>query len=171
MITHLEPHILEGEAKWASGSISANEARGGAGTPAELLQIRKDDAVPAPHSVRQQMRETPQRPRDWTRSVFIPVPEKGGAKECSNYCTTALTSHTSKVTLKILQARLQQYWNWELPDAKDGFRKGRGTKLPTSIELYKKSREFQKNTYFFIDYAKVFVWITTNCAKFFKRWE
>ena len=119
----------------------------------------------------QQIWKTQGCPQDWKRSFLIPIPKKGNAKECSNYCTTALISHTSRVMLKTLQARLQQYLSWELPDAKERFRKGRGPKLPTSIESYKKAREFQKNIYFFIDYAKVFVWITTNCAKFFKRWE
>ena len=105
---------------------------------------------------------------------FIPIPKKGNAKECSNYCTVALISHASKVMLKILQARLQQYVNGELPDIQAGFRKGRGTRdqMANICWIIKKAREFQKNIYFcFIDYAKAFVWITTNCGKFFKRWE
>ena len=103
---------------------------------------------------------------------FIPIPKKGNVKECSNYHTTALISHTSKVTLKILQARLQQYVNWELPDVQAGFRKGRGTRdqIANICWIMEKVREVQKNICF-IDYSKVFVWITTNCGKFFKRWE
>ena len=101
-------------------------ASGGDGIPVELFQILKDDAVKVLHSISQQI--TQQWPQDWKRSVFIPVPKKGNAKECSNYCTTALISHTSKVTLKILQDRLQQYVNQEIPDVQDGFRKGRGTR-------------------------------------------
>ena len=113
--------------------------------------------------------KTPQRPQDWKRSAFIPVPKKGNAKDCLNYCTIALISHTSKVMLKILQARLQQYMNPELPDVQAGFRKGRGTRdqIANIYWIIRKAREFQKNIYFcFIDYAKAFVWITTNCGKF-----
>ena len=107
-------------------------------------------------------------------SVFIPIPKKGNDKECSNYYTIALISHASKVTLKILQARLQQYVNHELPDVQAGFIKGRGTRDPiANIHwIVEKGREFQKNIYFcFIDYSKAFVWITINCGKFWKRWE
>ena len=113
-------------------------------------------------------------PQDWKRSVFIPIPKKGNPKECSIYHTTALISHANKVILKILQARLQQYVNHELPDVQAGFRKGRGTRDQiTNIRwIIKRAREFQKNIYFcFIDYAKAFVWIKTNFGKFFKRWE
>jgi len=105
-----------------------NEASGGDGIPIELFQILKDDAVNMLHSVCQQIWKTQRWPQDWKRSVFIPIPKKGNAKECSNYCTIALISHTSKGMLKILQARLQQYMNCELPDVQAGFRKGRGTK-------------------------------------------
>ena len=109
------------------------------------------------------------------RSVFIPIPKKGNAKGCSNYRTIALISHASKVMLKILQARLQQYVNHELPDVQAGFRKGRGTRdqIANICWIMGKAREFQKNIYFcFIDYAKALtVWITTNCGKFFRRWE
>ena len=98
---------------------------GGDGIPAELFQILKDDAIKRMHSKCQQMWKTQQWPQDWKRSVFIPIPKKGNTKECSNYCTVALISHPSKVTLKILQARLQQYVNGELPDVQAGFRKGR----------------------------------------------
>ena len=109
VITHLEPDILECEVKWALGSITTNKASGGDGIPAELFQILKDDAVKILHSICQQIWKTQQWPQDWKRSVFIPIRKKGNAKECSNYRTIALISHTSKVMLKILQARLQQY--------------------------------------------------------------
>ena len=124
VITHLEPDILECEVKWALGSITS----GGDGIPVELFPILKDDAMKVLHSICQQIWKTQQWPRDWKRSVFIPIPKKGAAKECSNYRTIALISHTSKVMLKILQARLQQYMNCELPDVQAGFRKGRGTR-------------------------------------------
>ena len=114
MITHLEPDILECEVKWASGSITVNKASGGDEIPAELFQILKDDAVKVLHSICQQIWKTQQWPQDWKRSVFIPIPKKGNAKDCSNYHTIALISHTSKVMLKILHAWLQQYMNHEL---------------------------------------------------------
>ena len=128
VITHLEPDTLECKVKWALGSITMNKASGGDGIPVELFQILKDDTIKVPHSICQQMWKTQQQPQDWKRSVFIPVPKKGNAKKCSNYCTIALISHASKVTLKILQARLQQYVNCELPDIQARFRKGRGTR-------------------------------------------
>ena len=108
MITHLEPDILEREVKWTLGSITTNKASGGDGIPAELFQVPKDDAVKVLHSICQQIRNTQQWPQDWKRAVFIPISEKGNAKECSHYGTTVLNSHASKVMLKILQARLQQ---------------------------------------------------------------
>ena len=116
MITHLEPDILECEVKWAFGSITTNKSSGGDGIPVELLQILKDDAVKVLHSICQQKQKTQQWPQEWKRSVFIPIPQKVNAKECSNYHTIALISHTSKVMVKILQARFQQYVNPELPD-------------------------------------------------------
>ena len=116
VITHLEPDILECEVKWASGSITTNEARGGAGIPVELFQILKDDAVKVLRSICQQIWKTQQWPQDWKSSLFMTVPKKGNAKECSNYLIIALISHASKVALKILQARFQQYMNCELPD-------------------------------------------------------
>ena len=128
VITDLEPDILECEIKWALGSITTNKASGGDGIPVELFQMLKDDAVKILHSIGLQICKTQQWPQDWKRSVFIPIPKKGNAKECSNYCTIALISHPSKVMLKILQARLQQYMNQELPDVQTGFRKGRGTR-------------------------------------------
>ena len=116
MVTHLEPDILEYEVKWALGSITIKKASGGDGVPAELFQILKDDAVKVLHSICQQIWKTQQWSQDWKRSVFIPIPKKGNAKECSNYSTIALISHASKVMLNILQARLQQCVNRELPD-------------------------------------------------------
>ena len=126
MITHLEPDILECEVKWALGSITMNKTSGGDGIPAELFQIVKDDAVKVLHSICQQIWKTQQWSQDWKRSVFIPIPKKGNAKECSNCFTIALISHAREVMLKILQARLQQYMNCELPDVQVVFRKGRG---------------------------------------------
>ena len=127
MITNLEPDILEYEVKWALESITTNKASGSDGIPVELFQILKDDAVNVLHSICQQIWKTHQWPQDWKRSVFIPIPKKDNAKEFSNYCTIALISHASKVILKILQVRLQQHMNHELPDVQAGFRNGRGT--------------------------------------------
>ena len=138
--SHLELDILECEVKWALGSITKNKVSGGDGIPVELFQILKDDPVKVLHSICQQIWKTQQWPQDWKRSVFIPIPKKGNAKGCSNYCTIVLISHAIKVMLKILQTRLEQYVNWELPDVQTGFRKGRGTtdQLPTSIGSSKK---------------------------------
>ena len=141
--THLEPDILESEVKWALESITTNKASGGDGIPVELFQILKDDAVKVLHSMCQQIWKTRQWPQNWKRSVFISIPKKKkeNAKECSNYRTIALISHASKVMLKILQARLQQYVNRELSDVQAGFRKGEGPeiKLPTSAGSRKKN--------------------------------
>ena len=126
MITHLEPDILECEVKWALGNITTNKVHRSDGIPVELFQILKDDAVKVLHSIWQQIWKI--QPHDWKGSVFIPIPKKGNAKECSNYRATALISHASKEMLKILQARLQQYMNRELPVVQAGFRKGRGTR-------------------------------------------
>ena len=123
MITHQEPDILECEVKWALGNITTNKASGRDGIPVELFQILKDDAVKVLHSICQHIWKTQQWPQDWKRSVFIPIPKKGNAQECSNYHTTVLISVASKVMFKILQARLQQYVNRELPDVQAGFRK------------------------------------------------
>ena len=128
MITHLEPDILDCEVKWPLESITMNKASGGDGLPVELFQILGDDSVKVLHSICQQIWKTQQWPQDWKRSVFIPIPRKGSAKECSNYCTIALISQARKVMLKILQSRLQQYVNGELPDVQAGFRKGSGTR-------------------------------------------
>ena len=154
VITHLEPDILECEVKWALGSITTNKASGSDGIPVELFQILNDDAVKVLHSICQQMWKTQQWPQDWKRAVFILIPKKGNAKECSNYRTVALISHASKVMLKILQARLQQYLNCELPDIQARFRKGRGTRdqIANICWITEIAREFQKNIYFcFID--------------------
>ena len=147
-----------------------NKASGDDEIPAELFQILKDDAMKVLHAICQQILKTQQGPRDWKRSVFIPIPKKGNAKECSNYRKITLISHASEVMLKILQARLQQYVKCELPDVQAGFRKGRGTRDQTANThwIIEKAREFQKNIYFcFIDYAKAFdCVITINYGKF-----
>ena len=152
MITHLEPDILECEVKWALGSITMNNASGGDGIPVELLQILKYNAVKVLHSICQQIWKTQQWPQDWKRSVFIPIPKKGNAKECSNCRTMAVISYASKVMLKILQARLQQYVNRELPDVQAGFRKGRGTRdqIVNIYWIIKKAIEFQKKHLFLL---------------------
>ena len=142
--THIEPDILECEVKWALGSITMNKASGSDEIAVELFQILEDDAVKVLHSICQQIWKTQQWPQDWKRSIFIPIPKKGDAKECSNYHTIALISHTSKVVLKILQARLQQYVNHELIDVQAGFRKGRGTrdKIANICWIIEKARGF-----------------------------
>ena len=147
VITHLEPDILECEVKWALGSISTNKASGGDGIPVELFQILKDDAVKVLHSICQQIWKTQQWPWNWKRSVFTPIPKKGNAKECSDYHTIALFSQGSKVMLKILQARLQQCMNCELPDVQAGFRREEPEiKLPTSIGSSKKQESSRKTS-------------------------
>ena len=169
VIPHLEPDILEWEVKWALGSITMNKASGPDGISVELFQILKDDAVKVLHSICQQIWKTQQWPQDQKRSVFIPILKKGNAKECSNYSTIALISHASKVMIKILQARLQQYMNPELPDVQAGFRKGRGTRdqIANIQWIIEKAREFQKNIFFcFIDYAKAF-----DCVDHNKLWQ
>ena len=124
----ITPGILECEVKWALGSLTMNKASGGHGIPVELFQIVKDDVVKLLHSICQQIWRTQQWPQDWKGSVFIPIPKNGNARKCSNYHTIAFISYASQVMLKILQARLQQYMNPELPDVQTGFRKGRGTR-------------------------------------------
>ena len=152
-----------------------NKANGGVGIPTELFQILKADAVKVLHSICHQIWKTQQWPQDWKRSVLIPIPKKDNAKECLNYHTIALISHTSKVMLKILQASLQQYMDQELPDVHAGFRKDRGTRdqIANICWIIEKARELQKNIYFAsLTMPKpLTVWITTNCGKFFKRWE
>ena len=173
VITYLEPGILECKVKWALESITTNKASGGDGIPVVLCQILKDDAVKVLHSICQQIWKTQQWPQDWKRSVFIPIPKKGNAKEGSNYCTIALISHASKVMLKILQARLQQYMNHELPDVQAEFRKDRGTRnqIANIHCIIGKAREFQKNIYFcFIGYTKAFDCVNHNKrSKIFKE--
>ena len=169
VITHLEPDILECEVKWALESITTNKASGGDEIPVELFQILKDDAVKVLHSICQQIWRTQQWSQDWKRSVLLPIPKKGSAKECSNYRTFALISHASKVMFKILQARIQQYLNCELPNVQAGFRKGRGMRdqIANICWIIKKAREFQKNIYFcFIGYVKAFDCVDNN-----KLWE
>ena len=150
---------MESGVKGALGSITTNKASGGNGIPAELFQILKDDAVKMLHSICKQIWKVWQWPQDWKRSVFILIPKKGNAKECSNYHTIALPSQASKVMLKILQVRLQQYMNWELLDVQAGLRKDRGTRdqIANICWIIEKARELQKNIYFcFIDYVKPF---------------
>ena len=150
MITHLEADSPECEVKWAFGSITTNKASGCDGIPVELFQILKDEAVKVLHSICQQIWKTQQWPQDWKRSVFIPTPKKGNAKECSNNCTTSFISHASKVMLKILQARFQQYVNRELLDVQASFRKGRRTRdqITNICWIIAKGRKFQKKHLF-----------------------
>ena len=152
MITNIQTDILESEVKWALESITMNKASGGDGIPVELFQILKDHAVKVLHSICQQIWKTQQWPQDWKRSVIIPIPKKDNAKECSNYQIIALISPASKVMLKILQARLQQYVERELPDVQAGFRKGRGTRdqIANICWIMEKAREFQKKHLFLL---------------------
>ena len=170
MITPLEPDILECEVKWVLESITTHKASGGDGMPVELFQILKDDAVKVLHSIYQQVWKTQQWPQDWKRSVFIPIPKKGNAKEYSNYHTIALISHASKEMLKILQARLQQYVNCELPDVQAGFRKGRGSRDQiANIRWIRKKQENSRKTSIsaLLTMPKpLTVWITVKCGKF-----
>ena len=154
---------MECEVKWALESITTSKASGGDGIPVELFQILKDDAVKVLHSICQQIWKTQQWPQDWKRSVFIPIPQKGNAKECSR--TIAFISHISKVILKILQARVKEYINHEPPDAQASFRKDRGIRdqIANICWIIKKAREFQENIYFsFIDYAKAYDCVDHN---------
>ena len=170
VITHLEPEILECEVKWALGSITKNKASGGYGIPVELFQILKDDAVKVLHSICQQIWKTQQWPQDWKRSVFIPIPKKGNAKECSNYHTIVLISHANKVMFKILQARLQQYVNREFQMFELDLEKAEEPeiKLPTSAGSSKKQESSRKRSISaLLTMPKpLTVWITINCAKF-----
>ena len=166
VIIHLEPDILEYKVKWALGSISMNKASGGDGIPVELFQVLKDDAVKVLYSICQQIWKTQQWPQDWKMSVFIPIPKKGNAKKCSNYCTIAFISHASKVMLKILQARLQQYMNHEYPDDWAGFTKSRRTRdqMANIHWLIEKAREFQKKHLLILYWLhqSLVGWITTT---------
>ena len=173
--------ILECELKWAIGSITMNKAGGGDGISLELIQILKVDAVKVLYSIWQQIWKTQQWLQNWKRSVFIPIPKKGNAKECSDYLTVALISHASKVMLKVLQASLQQSVNHELPNLLAGFRKGRGTRdqianihwvIGKARGLQKKQTNKQTSIFALMPMPKpLTVWITTNCGKFWKRWE
>ena len=157
VVSHSEPEILEKEVEWALGSTAINKASGYNGIPVELFKILKDDAIKVLHSLCQQSWKTQKWSQDWKRSILIPIPKKGGTKECANHWTVALISHASKVIHKILHARLQHYLNQDLPDVQAGVRKGRGTRdqIANIHWNIKKAREFQKNIYFyFIDYAK-----------------
>ena len=159
----------EYEGKWALGSISTNKAGRGDGIPVDLFQILKDDALKVMHSICQQIWKTQQWPQDQKRSVFILIPKEGNDKEYSNCHRKALIAHASKVMLKILQARLQQYVNCELPDVQAEFRKGRGTRdqIANIRWIIEKARKFQKNIYYcFIDYAKAF-----DCVDHNKLWK
>ena len=168
--TYLEPDILECEVKWALGSITTNKASGGDRIPVELFQILKDDAVKVLHSIYQQIWKTQQWPQDWKRSVFIPIPKKGNAKECSNYQTIALMLHASKVMLKILQASLKQYVIFKLDLEKT---EEPEIKLPTSTGSPKKQESSRKtSTSLLLSIPKpLTVWITLNCVQNFERWE
>ena len=170
VITHLEPDILECEVKWALESITTNKDSGGDRIPVELFQILKDDAMKVLHSICQQIWKTQQWPQDWERSVFIPIPKKGNAKECWNYRKIALISHMSNLMLKILQVRLQQYMNHELPDVQAVFRKGRGTRdqiasIRWIIEKQESSRKTSISALLIMP-KPLTVWITINCRKF-----
>ena len=169
MVTLLESDILECEVKWALGSITTNKATRGDRILFKLFQILKDDSVKVLLSICQQIWKTQQWPQDRKRSVFIPIPKKGNDKECSNYCRIAVIPHASKVMLKILQARLQQYVNCELPDVQAGFRKGRGTRdqIASIRWIIKKARQFWKNNYICcIDYTTAF-----DCMDHKKLWK
>ena len=172
MITHLEPDSLECEVKLALGSITMNKASGRDGIPVELFQILNNDVVKVLHSICQQIWKTQQWPQDSKRSVFISILKKGNAKECSNYHIIALISHTRKIMLKILQARLRQYMNRELPEVQTGFCKGGRTRhqIANKHWITKTVREFQKNIYFcFIDYVKTFDCVDHNKLEISKR--
>ena len=166
MITHLEPDILECEVKWSLGSITKTKVSGDDGIPVGQLEILKVDAIQVLNSICQQIWKIQQLSQNWNRSFFIPIPKKGNVKECSNYHTTALISHSSKVMLKILQVRLHQYVTHELPDVQAGFRKGREQeiKLATSVRSSKKKKSSRKTSMSaLLTMPKpLTVWITTN---------
>ena len=166
MITHLDSDIVEFKVKWALGSITMNKASGGDGIPVELFQILKDDAVKVLHSIYHQIWKTPQWPQDWKRSVFIPIPKKGNAKECS---------HTSKVMLKILQPSFNSSWTEKFQMFKLDLEKAEEPeiKLPTSAGSSKKQESFRKtSTSALLAMPKpLTMWITINCGKLWKRWE
>ena len=165
MVSHPEPDILEREAKWALGSTAIIKANGCNRIPVELFKTLKDDAIKVLHSICQQIWKTQQWPQDWKRSILISIPKKSNSKECASNWTIAFISHASKITLKILHARLQHYANQKVPDVQAGFRKGRGTRYQVANIhwIIEKAREFQKNTYLcFISYAKAFGYVDYN---------
>ncbi|XP_062826154.1 uncharacterized protein LOC134296092 [Anolis carolinensis] len=165
VMSELELDILRSEVEWALRSIAKNKAAGDDGIPAELFKILEGDAVKVMHAICQQIWKTQDWSSDWKKSIYIPIPKKGNAKECSNFRTVALISHASKVMLKILQGRLQQYIERELPDVQAGFRKGRGTRdqIANIRWIMEEAREFQKNICFcFIDYSKAFDCVDHN---------
>ena len=175
VITHLEPVSLEGEVKWAWGSITKKKTSGGDGIPVELFQMLKVDAVKVLHSICQQFWKTQQWPRDWKKVSIHSNAKKDNANKCLKYHTVALISHASKVMLKILQAWLQQYVNREIPDVQVGFGKGRGTRDQIAnicwlIEKQESSRKISTFTLLTMP-RPLTVWITTNCGKFLERWE
>ncbi|XP_062826556.1 uncharacterized protein LOC134296216, partial [Anolis carolinensis] len=170
VVSELEPDILRSEVEWALRSIANNKAAGDDGIPAELFKILEGDAVKIMHAICQQIWKTQDWPSDWgKKSIYIPIPKKRNAKECSNFRTVALISHASKVMFKILQGRLQQYMEQELPDVQAGFRKSRGRRdqIANIHWIMEEAREFQKNIYFcFIDYSKAF-----DCVDHNKLWH
>ena len=170
LVFRIYNELLDCEVKCAIESITTNKASGGDGLPVEVFQILKDDAMKVLHSICQHIWKTQQWPQDWKRSVFISIPKKGNTKKCSNYCTIAFISHASKVMLKILQARLQQFVNREIPDVQAGFRKGRGPeiKLPTSAGSWKKQESSRKTSISaLLTMPKpLTVWITIKRGKF-----
>ena len=175
MITHLDPDILECKVKWALGRITMNKASGGDGIPVELFQIPKDDAVKVMHPICQQIWKTQQWPQDLKRSALISIPKKNNDKECSSYRTIAFILHTSKVMLKILQARIQQYVNGELPDVQAGFRKGRGTRdqivnIPWIIKKQESSRKSSTSALLTTPKTLI-VWITKTVEKILQDME
>ena len=174
VVTHLESDILECEAKWASGSITTNKASGGDGIPAELFPILKDDAIKGCTQYASKFGKLSSG-QVLEKVICIPIPKKGSANECSNYCTTALISHASKVMLKIIQPRLYLYMNQELADVQAGFRKGRGTRVQIAniYWIVEKSGNPRKtSTSASLTTQKpLTLWIKTNCAKFLKRRE
>ena len=159
MISHL--YILECEFKWSLGSITMNKASGSDGIPAELCQILKRWCCKVLHSIWQQIWKPQQWPQECKRSIFIWFPEKGKVKECSNYWTIALISHTSKVMFKILQARLEQYVNWEIPDVQAGLKKGRETRdqIANIHWIIEKAREFQKKNLLLLQWLHQSLWL------------
>ena len=174
-ITHLEPHILEYEVKWALGSITINKASGGDGIPVDLFQILKDDAVKVLHSICQQIWKTQQWPQDWKRSVFIPISKKGNVKECSNYHTIALISQASKVMLKVSKPGFSNTWTVNFQMFKLVLEKAEEPeiKLPTYTGSSKKQESSRKTSIsaLLTMPQPLTVWITINCGKFWKRWE